>query len=66
MLTGDKLQTIQDSLPYDHLALNFRDAITVTRTLDIRCQWIDSPCIIQYSKSDWLIESKKWVLCIEI
>jgi hypothetical protein len=35
------------------MPLNFRDAITVARALDIRYLWIDSCCIIQDSVSDW-------------
>ena len=35
----------------------FRDAIFVTRALGIRYIWIDSLCILQDSKKDWLSES---------
>lgn len=39
------------------LVLNFRDAIHATRCLGFRYLWIDSLCIIQGSKEDWIREA---------
>ncbi|TGO69887.1 hypothetical protein BOTNAR_0006g00760 [Botryotinia narcissicola] len=41
------------------LPANFRDAVLITRALGFQFLWIDSLCIIQDSKYDWGIESKK-------
>ncbi|KAF1841549.1 HET-domain-containing protein [Cucurbitaria berberidis CBS 394.84] len=59
VLTTDKVGSFEKMLPYDDLAPNFQDAITITRVLGIQYLWIDSLCIIQDSKRDWEIESKK-------
>lgn len=37
----------------------FRDAIDATRRLNIQYLWVDSLCIIQDSRQDWLHESAK-------
>lgn len=42
---------------WNELPLNFRDAITVTRNLNVRYLWIDSICIIQNDDQDWQRES---------
>lgn len=39
------------------LSQTFRDAITITRQLNIRYLWIDSLCIIQDDLRDWEFES---------
>jgi hypothetical protein len=44
-------------LPWSQLPKTFQDAIWVTRRLGFRYLWIDSLCIIQDSKPDWMIES---------
>jgi hypothetical protein len=41
------------------LPKTFRDAIYITRQLDIQYLWIDSLCIVQDDEADWLIESEK-------
>lgn len=43
----------------DALPQNFKDAIQVTRALQIRYLWIDALCIIQDSKDDWFREAGK-------
>jgi hypothetical protein len=43
----------------DALLPTFRDAITITRAMNIRYLWIDSLCIIQDSLDDWTRESSK-------
>lgn len=59
LLTTENLESFQESIPYTELPANFRDAIIITRQLGIQYLWIDSLCIIQNSKIDWEIESKK-------
>jgi hypothetical protein len=58
MLTTDNLDDFQTSLPFADLPANFRDAITITRKLEIPYLWIDSLCIVQDSRKDWEAESK--------
>ncbi|CAO2655121.1 Nn.00g101850.m01.CDS01 [Neocucurbitaria sp. VM-36] len=59
VLTTERVRSFEKRLPYDDLPPNFQDAITITRFLGIQYLWIDSLCIIQDSKRDWEIESKK-------
>jgi hypothetical protein len=44
-------------IPEGKLTRTFRDAIHITRFLDLRYLWIDALCIIQLSKLDWQIEA---------
>jgi hypothetical protein len=44
-------------IPPENLPQNARDAITVIRKLGIRYLWIDSLCILQDSKLEWVAES---------
>ncbi|EON62451.1 hypothetical protein W97_01673 [Coniosporium apollinis CBS 100218] len=48
-----------DGINFEDLPRTFQDAVTVTRTLCLRYIWIDSLCIIQDSRQDWLTESAK-------
>ncbi|KAH7323883.1 heterokaryon incompatibility protein-domain-containing protein [Rhexocercosporidium sp. MPI-PUGE-AT-0058] len=64
--THQPIKTILSNLPqmknailWTALSAVFRDAITISRNLDIEYIWIDSLCIIQDSKPDWEIESAK-------
>lgn len=41
------------------LPRTFQDAVTTTRLLGFRFLWIDSLCILQYSKQDWEQQSSK-------
>lgn len=59
MLTADNLDDFQTSLPSADLPANFRDAISITRKLEIPYLWIDSLCIVQDSRKGWEAESKK-------
>ncbi|KAI1093445.1 HET-domain-containing protein [Rostrohypoxylon terebratum] len=59
LLTTDTIENFQQSIPFDEIPANFRDAIIVTRQLGIRYLWIDSLCILQDSTEDWKVESKK-------
>ncbi|TQN67300.1 hypothetical protein CSHISOI_08167 [Colletotrichum shisoi] len=47
------------SISWDKLPATFQDAVTLTRDLGIEYLWIDSLCIVQDDKKDWLDESKK-------
>ncbi len=46
-----------EALNLEDLPRNFRDAVRVTRALGIRYLWIDSLCIVQDSRADWLREA---------
>jgi Heterokaryon incompatibility protein (HET) len=46
-----------EGVPVAQLPLTFQDAITVTRHLGFEFIWIDSLCILQDSREDWLRES---------
>ncbi|KAK6608312.1 hypothetical protein H4I95_03692 [Botrytis cinerea] len=59
VLTTSNLQSLQKEIKMTSLPANFRDAILITRALGFQFLWIDSLCIIQDSKYDWGIESKK-------
>ncbi|KAJ5022811.1 heterokaryon incompatibility protein-domain-containing protein [Bipolaris maydis] len=52
-------QDLKKGIDAEKLPKTFRDAIHVTRSLDIRYLWIDSLCIIQDSESDWATESSR-------
>jgi hypothetical protein len=47
------------SIPMATLPKTFRDAVSVTRALDIRYIWIDSLCIVQDDLQDWEQEAAK-------
>lgn len=53
------LEKFEHELPMELMPKTFRDAITVTRRLDIRYLWIDSLCILQDDPDDWKRESLK-------
>jgi hypothetical protein len=55
-----KLSTLNErkaGITFRRLPQTFRDALTVTRGLDIQFLWIDSLCIVQDSAEDWQRES---------
>jgi hypothetical protein len=56
-LLEESFSTFSQSIPFHSLSQTFRDAIELTRLLECRYLWIDSLCIIQDSKEDWLQES---------
>ncbi|KAI1178575.1 hypothetical protein F4777DRAFT_575815 [Nemania sp. FL0916] len=58
-LENENLSDFLNGIDFQKLPKLFQDAVTVTRALNIRYLWIDSLCIIQNSKQDWDIESKK-------
>lgn len=53
------IHRFKQALPMDELPQTFKDAIIVTRQLGFQYLWIDSLCIIQHDKEDWLRESAK-------
>lgn len=56
-LKAENIQDLRNDIPTSELPKNFQDAISITRRLDIKYIWIDSLCIIQDSRDDWLQES---------
>jgi hypothetical protein len=49
----------QKGIYLDDLPLTFRDAVEVTRRLGQQYLWVDSLCIIQNSREDWVQESSR-------
>jgi hypothetical protein len=47
------------AIQLDRLPKTFREAVLLTRQLNLQYIWIDSLCIIQDSKADWDTESSK-------
>ncbi|KAF2176128.1 HET-domain-containing protein, partial [Zopfia rhizophila CBS 207.26] len=56
VLTKEEKASFQKALPESDLSQTFRDAITAARMLGFDYIWIDSLCIIQDSRDDWLNE----------
>lgn len=56
-LIQGSLSIFSQSIPFHSLSQTFRGAIELTRLLGCRYLWIDSLCILQDSKEDWLRES---------
>ncbi|KAK5703103.1 hypothetical protein LTR97_004052 [Elasticomyces elasticus] len=59
LTTSANVAAHQQEIPFHSLSATFRDAIKVTRLLGVEYIWIDSFCIFQDDKSDWLQESAK-------
>ncbi|EEU37108.1 uncharacterized protein NECHADRAFT_86704 [Fusarium vanettenii 77-13-4] len=59
MLKTDNESEFRREIPIEKLPASFRDAIVTCRRLDIPYLWIDSLCIIQDSRSDWLLQSEE-------
>jgi hypothetical protein len=49
----------KSGISWDLLPNSFRDAVTITRGLNMRYLWIDALCIIQDDTSDWEREAAK-------
>jgi Heterokaryon incompatibility protein (HET) len=45
------------AIPFSVLPQTFKDAVAVTRRLDLRFLWIDSLCIVQDDEVDWFREA---------
>ncbi|KAL6704532.1 hypothetical protein ACN47E_008161 [Coniothyrium glycines] len=57
--TADNLQERLRGIDLPSLPLKYQDAIAVTRSIGIRYLWIDSLCILQEDKADWLKEAPR-------
>ena len=55
--TNTTLQDRLETISLADLSNTFRDAVTVARRLGFRYLWIDSLCIIQDNRDDWLKEA---------
>lgn len=55
--TKSTLSSFKADIPWSTLPKSYQDAITVVRLLGISHVWIDSLCIVQDDKNDWLRES---------
>lgn len=58
-LCTDNLEQLQRRIDINVLSKVFQDALLLTLELGFSYIWIDSLCIIQDSKEDWLSESSK-------
>jgi hypothetical protein len=58
-LLTDNYSSFLKGMKLSDLPKTYRDAIMVTRNLEVTFLWIDSLCIIQDSASDWASESSK-------
>lgn len=57
--TAVTLQSQNRNIPYGNLPLTFQDAVLITLRLGVRYLWIDSLCIIQDSRQDWVQQAAK-------
>jgi len=57
-LTTANLAELTSNMPLEKLSPLFLDAIHLVQGMGIKYLWIDSLCIIQNAKDDWLAESK--------
>lgn len=57
--TKSTLKRHKTGIPWSELPKVYQDAITATRRLGYEWLWIDSLCILQDSRSDWLNESRR-------
>ncbi|KAL2673883.1 hypothetical protein Neosp_012327 [[Neocosmospora] mangrovei] len=58
-LKASKESEFRIGIPMEKLPASFRDAVITCRRLHIPYLWIDSLCIIQDSRSDWLLQSEE-------
>ncbi|KAL0475467.1 HET domain-containing protein [Neurospora intermedia] len=58
-LTHDNYNRFLAGIEFNEIPKTFRDAIDATRRLSVQYLWIDSLCIVQDSREDWLHESAK-------
>ncbi|KAF2277823.1 HET-domain-containing protein [Westerdykella ornata] len=58
MTTASTLQERMAGIPWNEIPKLYQDAIVATHRLGFKYIWIDSLCIIQDSKEDWLNESR--------
>ncbi|KAK8115737.1 HET-domain-containing protein [Apiospora sp. TS-2023a] len=55
--TTANVQKHEQGILFEDFPLTFRDAIQTARNLGYSCIWIDSICIIQNNREDWIHES---------
>jgi hypothetical protein len=58
-LTKDTLSSFRSSIPWDVIPKTIKDAIILTRQLQISYIWVNALCVLQDSKQDWQRESVK-------
>jgi hypothetical protein len=51
-LTRDNIESLHEDIPIEKLCKTFKDALLVTRSLELEYLWIDSLCIIQDDDDD--------------
>lgn len=56
-LETKSLSLYSRAIPFDRMPPMFQDAVIITKRLGFRYLWIDSLCIIQDNKEDWLAEA---------
>lgn len=57
--TKDNIERRRTGIEWNELPQIFKDAITVTRSIECQWIWIDSLCIVQDDENDWHEESAK-------
>ncbi|KAK0627709.1 heterokaryon incompatibility protein-domain-containing protein, partial [Immersiella caudata] len=57
--TASNIKDYQRNIPWDVVPVVYREAIEICWKLGVEYIWIDSLCIIQDSKEDWVQESQK-------
>jgi hypothetical protein len=55
----ENMEAFKSNIEESSLPATIRDAIKVTRELQVHYLWVDALCIIQDSKDDWIAESLK-------
>ena len=55
--TLENLTEFQHGIPWERLTRTFQDAVVFTRKLGYRYLWIDSLCIVQNDREDWMKEA---------
>ena len=58
-LTRASYQSFRENIPFEVLPKTFADAVHITLNLGVSYLWIDSLCICQDDRDDWLAESAR-------
>lgn len=56
---NQNIEQFKTGIDFKYLPKTFRNAVTVTRGLNIRYLWIDSLCVIQKNAKDWEYECQR-------
>ena len=59
MLTSQTMPRLESGIPIADLGRTSGDSVLIARQLNIPMIWIDSLCIVQDSKDDWMCEAPK-------